>query len=182
MACRLPPSSRLCIYLYLSFPCCVLVSARPCTACPCLHQCGGDAICIRISQRRLSLRFSVGTTKPLSDACGRGDAGAVRGRAVWLPRSRDGRPSAKLPLVQAFMCCWCIATGSDFLNPKPRTEARCFGVFSLVYITLWPDTWRCCDPGAVCGRGVSALAERCGVALGEVEREPTVRDTVFFFD
>jgi hypothetical protein len=88
---------------------------------------------MRISQRRLSLLFSVGTTKPFSAACCRGDpAGAVRGRAVWLPRSRDGRPRAKLLLFHAFMCFWCIATGSDFLKPRPRTEARCFGVFSLV--------------------------------------------------
>ena len=95
-------------------------------------QCGADAICMRISHRRLSLRFSVGTTKPCSDARTRGDVGAVLGRALRLPLLPLGLPSAKLLLVQAFMCCWCIDTGSDFLNPKPRTLARCFGVFSLV--------------------------------------------------
>eukprot|EP01045_Picozoa_sp_COSAG04_P016809 COSAG04_NODE_1437_length_6768_cov_13.040936_2_plen_112_part_00 len=80
---------------------------------------------IRTSHRSWSLRFSVGTTKPSSDLRERGVAPAVRGRSADA-RSRDGLPCANPLLPQALACCWYSATGSDFLKPNPRTDARCF--------------------------------------------------------
>ena len=112
---------------------------------------------MRISHRKLSRRFSVGTSneelEERSEAllalpscgCGRRRAvegreaerpcagSAVRGRAVAAPRRLGEAPGPKkVSLAQAWACCWYIRTGSLFLKPMPRLFARSFAVLTCV--------------------------------------------------